>query len=212
MLSWIRRNSKKIAAGILAVILALFGSIRDALVFILAFFPGFGSPNVEVLQVLLTFTALIVAFLLGMSFWNWRRSSARKTSPEIPTPSSNDHLNPPLSFEVRKSNFRNQVSEEVRQILDQLDGPVTVPSRIGYQVWRSKSDAEKIELLGDDDYRSIKPFYDAIEKSNQITQRTDQEAMENAMNGTSFQAIFGEAQRVASVVKWLDLQKPEVRK
>ncbi len=212
MLSWIRRNSKKIAAGILAVILALFGSIRDALVFILAFFPGFGSPNVEVLQVLLTFTALIVAFLLGMSFWNWRRSSARKKSPEIPTPSSNDHLNPPLSFEVRKSNFRNQVSEEVRQILDQLDGPVTVPSRIGYQVWRSKSDAEKIELLGDDDYRSIKPFYDAIEKSNQITQRTDQEAMENAMNGTSFQAIFGEAQRVASVVKWLDLQKPEVRK
>ena len=54
----------------------------------------------------------------------------------------------PPSLELQKSNFRNQVNEEIKDILHQIGGRIEIPSRIGYQVWRSKSDAEKIELLG----------------------------------------------------------------
>lgn len=111
------------------------------------------------------------------------------------------------SEELERSIFRNQVAEEIRSILDQITGRIDVPSRISYQVWRSKSDAEKIELFGDDDYRSINALYNSVDRSNQITERGDRDSIQNAMKKTSFLAINKEAERVFDEVKWLNLQK-----
>jgi hypothetical protein len=115
------------------------------------------------------------------------------------------------SEELERSIFRNQVTEEIRSILDQISGRIEVPSRISYQVWRSKSDAEKIELLGDDDYRSVNALYNSVDRSNQITERGDRDSIENAMKKTAFLAIHKEAERVFNEVKWLNLQKSGTR-
>jgi hypothetical protein len=121
-----------------------------------------------------------------------------------------DRSNAPSS-ELQKSNFRNQVTEEIRDILNQISGRIEIPSRISYQVWRSKSDAEKIELLGDDDYRSVNALYNSVDRSNQITERGDRDSIENAVKKTSFPAIHKEAERVFNEVRWLNLQKSGTR-
>src|SRR5260370_27716510 len=75
-----------------------------------------------------TFVGLAVTWIAIYLFYSKRKSA-------------------PPSLELQKSKFRNQVTEEIKDILHQISGRIEISSRIGYHVWRSNSDPEKINLL-----------------------------------------------------------------
>jgi hypothetical protein len=122
----------------------------------------------------------------------------------------------PIKFEypseIGKSNFRNRVAEEVITILRGLDNMIVVPSTIPNPVWGSVTSHEKTQLLGDDHYRSTNAFFKAVEKSNEITGKADQRALQNAaQGGKSYQPVIREAERIFAEINWLKPRKDEVQ-
>jgi FtsZ-interacting cell division protein ZipA len=111
--------------------------------------------------------------------------------------------------EVQKSNFRNRVENEIISILEGMNNVIVVGVGVGipYSIWNSITDYEKIQLLGDDDYRSINTFYHAIDESNRVTQKGD---IQNAISGTSYQPIIKEAERIFNETSWLRPKKEEM--
>jgi hypothetical protein len=110
---------------------------------------------------------------------------------------------------IDKSNFRNQVQNEIISILEGMNNVIVVGVGVAipYSVWNSITDYEKIELLGDDDYQSINAFYHTIDESNRITRKGD---IPNALTGASYQSIIREAERIFREISWLRPKENEL--
>jgi len=111
-----------------------------------------------------------------------------------------------------KLNFRNSLFEEIRSILEGLEGGKVITSRIRNPVWISKTDEQKARLLGAADYASLSAFCKKIDKANAIREDDSIEAqLDLVVDGTSRRAIIDDAKRIFTEIAWLRSRKGEVQ-
>lgn len=141
-------------------------------------------------QLILIFATLIGILLglvvaIGYLFWPQKVTQVRTE----------------LVSESEKLNFRNSLFEEIRTILEKLESEWA--SRIPYPVWISKTDAEKVSLLGEDAYASLRQFYRTIDGANAVLEDSSIEGQLRFLDGTSRRMVIEDAERIFAEVDWL---------
>jgi hypothetical protein len=107
---------------------------------------------------------------------------------------------------VERDDFRKKIIHETLDILERMAWSTDFSS-VPYPVWVSKAEESKIELLGNEDYKMWKEFYNSLEARNEFFRARESFAWQDLEKLN--RACFDSFSKVSERISWVKESVPQ---